>query len=369
MPNQFHRLRQLVRQRRRMRSVGETTIALDAMGSDHGPQVLLEGAYLAVTQYPTLTVICTGPTAKLRALLRDHGWEHPRIQIEDATEVVTMHEAPSESLRKRNSSVAVAARLVSEGRAHGMVSAGNTGATMATTLLQWRTLPGISRPAISAIIPHPERPCVLLDVGANVDCKARHLRDFAIMGSVYSHYMFYRRRPRVGILSVGEEPTKGNELVFATQELLRQTNLNFLGNAEGRDIVRGKFDVIVCDGFVGNIVLKFGEAVAEFIMESIKQQVQKSIISQLGAVAMMPALRNFKRQIDYAEYGGAPLLGVRGNCIIAHGSSHARAIKNALRVAAEMVGARVNDHIVEVMQENNLVPVKDARTLATAHTK
>lgn len=352
MPSRFEKLRQLVRQRRRLRAVGETTIALDAMGTDHGPEVLLEGAFLAVQQFPKLTVICTGPRGRLQSLLRQHGWEHPRLQIEDAKEVVSMHETPSDSLRKRHSSVAVAARLVHEKIADGMVSAGNTGATMATTLLMWRTLPGISRPAISAILPHPERPCVLLDVGANVDCKPRHLLHFAIMGAVYSRYMFYRRHPRVALLSIGEEACKGNELVLATRELLGATNLNFAGNAEGRDLVKGKFDVVVCDGFVGNIVLKFGEAVVDFIIDSIKQEVQKSLVSQLGAVAMMPALRNFKRQVDYAEFGGAPLLGVRGNCIIAHGSSHAKAIKNAIRVAAEMAGARINEHIIEVLREN-----------------
>lgn len=367
MPSRFQKLRQIVRQRRRNRELGEVTIALDAMGSDHGPEVLLEGAYLAVLQYPQLQVVCTGPRARLTSLLRHHGWLHPRLHVEDAPEVVTMHEAPSDSLRKRNSSVAVAARLVHEGKAHGMVSAGNTGATMAVTLLTWRTLPGISRPAISAILPHPERPCVLLDVGANVDCKPRHLLHFAMMGAVYSRYIFFRRHPRVALLSIGEEETKGNELALSARELIRQTNLNFCGNAEGRDLVKGKFDVIVCDGFVGNIVLKFGEAVVEFIIDSIRQEVQKSLVSQLGAVAMMPALRNFKRQVDYAEFGGAPLLGVRGNCIIAHGSSHAKAIKNAIRVAAEMAGARVNEHIVETLRENGILkPATDARIHAAA---
>jgi len=364
MPSRYEKLRQIVRQRRRIRALGDCTIALDAMGSDHGPEVLLEGAYLAVSQYPTLRVICTGPRMRLHSLLRHHGWQHPRLFVEDAPEVVSMHEAPSESLRKRQSSVAVAARLVQERKADGMVSAGNTGATMAVTLMMWRTLPGISRPAISAILPHPERPCVLLDVGANVDCKPRHLLHFALMGSVYSRYTFFRRHPRVALLSIGEEETKGSELVFAARDLLRTTNLNFAGNAEGRDLVRGKFDVVVCDGFVGNIVLKFGEAVVEFIMDSIRQEVQKSLVSQLGAVAVMPALRNFKRQVDYAEFGGAPLLGVRGNCIISHGSSHAKAIKNAIRVAAEMAGARVNDHIIECLQENGLL-----KTPSEAHSR
>jgi glycerol-3-phosphate acyltransferase PlsX len=321
------------------------------MGTDHGPEVLLEGAHMAVQQFPSLNIICTGPVDKLASILRHHDWTHPRISIEEAGETVGMNETPKDSLRKKNSSVAVATRLVQQGRASGMVSAGNTGATMASTLFQWRMLPGISRPAISAIIPHPDRPCILLDVGANVDCKPRHILQFAFMGAVYSHYVFHRRQPRVGLLSIGEEECKGNDLVFESQQLLRRSALNFIGNAEGRDLTKGKFDVVVCDGFVGNIVLKFGESVVDFIMENLKLEVQKSLVSQIGAVAMMPALRNFKRQIDYAEYGGAPLLGVQGNCIICHGSSHAKAIKNAIRVAAEMVGAKVNDHIVEMIRE------------------
>lgn len=351
MNSRMQQLRAQARTRRAFRR--PVTIALDAMGSDHGPEVLLEGAFEAVQDFPNATVICTGPEEKLASILKQRNWNNPRLLIENATEVVRMDEAPRDSLRKKNSTVAVAAGLVREGRASAMVSAGNTGASMATAMQQWRPLPGISRPAIVAIIPHPNHPCFLLDVGANVDCKPRHLFHFAMMGSVYAHYVYHRRQPRVGILSIGEEESKGNELVFQTQKLLADSTLNFRGNAEGRDVFKGKFDVIVCDGFVGNVVLKFGEGLAESIMSNLKEDIRKNVIAQIGALAMMPVFRSFRRRVDYAEYGGAPLLGLQGNCIITHGSSKARAIRNAIRVAGEMVSAKVNDHIIELVRKNS----------------
>lgn len=337
------------------------------MGTDHGPEEVLKGAYDAVEAFPNLTVICCGPEDRLKGILRTHRWRHDRLLVEHASEVVGMHEAPRDSLKKKNSSVAVAARLVHQKRASGMVSPGNTGATMATAMMQWRTLPGISRPAIAAVLPHPKRPCILLDVGANVDCKPRHLLHFAMMGSVYSHAVFHRRSPRVGLLSIGEEECKGNDLTLQAHMLLKDSTLHFGGNAEGRDLMRGTFDVVVCDGFVGNVVLKTSEGLAEFIMHHLKEEVQSSgLVSQLGALAMKPALKNFKRKVDHTEYGGAPLLGLNGTCIICHGSSRAKAIMNALRVAMEMVGARVNDRIQELLQANALAqstPVRATEAL------
>lgn len=324
------------------------TVALDAMGSDHGPEELLLGAYEAVTQLPLVSVICTGPRERLESIIRRNGWQNARLFVEEADEVVGMDEAPRDSLRKKHSTVAVGARLVREGKAAGLVSAGNTGATMATTLLQWRTLPGIARPAIAAVIPHPKHPCILLDVGANVDCKPRQLLDFAIMGACYSRYVYHRRNPRIGLLSIGEEEAKGNEQVLEAQKLMRHAPVHYVGNAEGRDLFKGTFDVVVCDGFVGNIVLKFAEAMADFIFTNIKEELSKNIVSQISALAMRPAFRNFKRRVDYAEYGGAPLLGLKGTCVICHGSSRAKAIRNAIRVAGELVGAKVNDHIAEL---------------------
>jgi glycerol-3-phosphate acyltransferase PlsX len=263
-----------------------------------------------------------------------------------------MDEQPHQSLKKENSSISVAARLVHEKQADAVVSPGNTGATMAACMVTWKRLPGISRPAIATLLPHPKRPCLLLDVGANVDCKGRNLLHFAIMGSTYARYVLHRRNPQVGILSNGEEDCKGTEMVKEAGAFLRASTLNFAGNAEGRDLMRGAFDVVVCDGFVGNVVLKFGEGLAEFIMTNLKDEVRRSVIAKVGALTMLPALQRFRKQVDHAEYGGAPLLGLNGVCIICHGSSRAKAIRNAIRVASEQVSLRVNHHILETLQAN-----------------
>ncbi|MCX7019922.1 MAG: phosphate acyltransferase PlsX [Candidatus Sumerlaeota bacterium] len=350
MASRIQKLREEVRLRRQARR--SATIALDAMGSDAGPDELMQGAYDAVTALHWITVICAGPSDKLEAIIRRRELAHPRLRVEHAPQVVTMDEAPKDSLRKKDSSVSVAARLVHEGRAAAMLSAGNTGATMATAMMTWRQLPGISRPAIAAVIPHPRHPSIILDVGANVDCKPRHLLHFAIMGAVYARHVFRRRNPRVGLLSIGEEETKGNEQIFDTQKLMRQSTLNYCGNAEGRDLFREKFDVVVCDGFVGNVVLKVAEGLVEFIFDNLKQQIQSNLVAQIGALGMKPVLRSFKKTIDHSEYGGAPLLGLNGNCIICHGSSRAKSIMNAIRVADEMAGANVNRRIVELLKQN-----------------
>ena len=334
MSNRIRQLREEIIRRRRERHHVPCVLALDAMGTDSGPEEMLHGAYEAVVKHSHISVIATGPVPRLHAVLRANKWIHPRITLENADEVVGMDESPRESLKKRDASVAVAARLVKQGRADGMVAPGNTGATMAHAMFQWRTLPGISRPSIAAFFPHPRRPLILLDVGANVDCRPRHLLHFAIMGSVYSRFMFHCRRPRVGVLSIGEEDSKGNELVFEAQKLLRASTLNFAGNAEGRDLLKGGFDVVVCDGYVGNVVLKFGEGVVEFIFENLKEEVGRQFLSQIGALAMLPALKRFKKRVDYTEVGGAPLLGLNGNCVICHGSSRAKAIMNALHTAS-----------------------------------
>lgn len=348
---QNQRIREEARRRLLLRRGKLIPVALDAMGTDHGPEEIIDGAWGALEKHPYLEVVLTGPQERLERIIRAKGYDHPRLRIENATEVVAMHEAPKDALKKQDSTVSVGARLVSEGRAMALVSAGNTGATMATAMMQWKRLPGVSRPAITAVFPHPFRPVVLLDVGANVDCKPRQLLHFAVMGSVYSRLILQRRKPRVGILSVGEEDTKGNELVFAARELLRQAPIQFGGNAEGRDLFAGNFDVVVCDGFVGNICLKLSESLVRFLTDNMKGEVSRNPISMMGAFAMIPAYRSFKRKVDHEEYGGLPLLGLQGTCIICHGSARAKSVKNALRVAANMVHARVNHHIVKAMQE------------------
>jgi len=218
---------------------------------------------------------------------------------------------------------------------------------MATTKLRWRALPGVSRPGIATVIPAVDHPCVLIDVGANVDCKPRHLLHFAIMGSVYAQEILHVKAPRVGLLSIGEEDSKGNDLTASTFELLQESGLNFVGNAEGRDLLKGTCDVMVCDGFVGNIVLKFGEGLASHLMHHLREQLKESWIASLAALAMKPTLRRFARKVDPDEFGGAPLLGVNGVCIICHGSSNMKAIKNAIRVAAEFSAHNVNHRIEE----------------------
>lgn len=338
--------------RRQGRYRGPVTVALDVMGTEVGVDEMLRGALQAVEDFPLVSVICVGDAELIDSHMRRLAISHSRITIEHADDVIGMDEQPHQSLKKKNSSIAIAARLVHDKLADAVVSPGNTGATMATCMVQWRRLPGISRPAIATVLPHPKRPCLLLDVGANIDCKGRNLLHFAIMGSTYARFVLHRRKPRVGVLSNGEEDCKGTEMVKEAAGLLRSSTLNFSGNAEGRDLMNGTFDVVVCDGFVGNVVLKFGEALAEFIMTNLKDEVRRSVISQVGALAMLPALQRFRKQVDHAEYGGAPLLGLNGVCIICHGSSRAKAIRNAIRVAAEQVSLKVNEHILEELHAN-----------------
>jgi glycerol-3-phosphate acyltransferase PlsX len=328
-------------------------IAIDAMGSELGPSVVVDGVKAAMRRVPgDVEVIVVGKARHLKRLLSIKRAVHPRIHLVDATQVVTMSDKPRDSLRKTDSSIAVATRLVREKQADALVTPGNTGAAMAHMMFGWRLLPGIDRPAIAGIMPTPAGVTVVLDMGANVDCKPRHLVQFALMGACYSKHMFGVENPRVGILSIGEEPTKGNEQVLATHTLLGATTLNFIGNAEGRDLMTGDFDVVVCDGFVGNIVLKFAEGMAKFIMRGLRTEVSKNLLSMLGALAMAPAAMKFGRRVDASEFGAAPLLGVNGIGFIGHGGSDAKAIANSIRTAAHFAEQRVNEHINELVLEN-----------------
>jgi len=323
-------------------------IALDAMGCDYGPAALVEGALSAIEKGPH-EVLLVGKKRTLTRLLRERGYDpsHPgRISIVPADDVVTMDDKARKAIRKKESSIYVAADLVRKGKADGLVSAGNTAATMAITKLRLRMLPGITRPAIATIIPSQTHPCILLDAGANVDCKPAHLLHFGVMGAAYAHDILGRKKPEIGLLSIGEEEIKGNAQTAAAFDLFESTKLNFIGNVEGRDILNGRCDVIVCDGFVGNIVLKFGEALAEHILTHLKGRLKSNIISSLAGLAMRPTLRKFKEAMDPDEFGGAPLLGVNGACIICHGASNEKAIMNAIRVAGDCANNRVNDHII-----------------------
>ena len=322
-------------------------LALDAMGGDLGPSVNVRGAWHACAEWSDLEILLVGDERRLSQEIKSQRVpSHVPIRIHHAGELVGMHESPVEACRaKPDSSIMACGRLVAEGLADGMVSAGNSGATMTASLFHLRRLEGISRPAIATILPTLDGHCVMLDMGANVDCKPKHLLQFAVMGAVYHEAMFKSHRPSVGLLSIGEEEGKGNELTLETHHLLKNSGLRYIGNVEGRDIPMGKADVVVCDGFVGNVVLKFGEGLSEALIRLIKDQLKGHPLAILGGLLVRGALKGIKRRVDPAEYGGAPLLGVQGISIVSHGGSNDRAIKNALRVARELVRDNINMHI------------------------
>jgi len=327
-------------------------IALDAMGGDHAPAVVVEGAVAAAREYGHRLLLVGRQEAIGRELVRLEGAITPPegIEIIDAPDVIEMHESPVLALRrKKHSSIRVACHLVREGTARGMISAGNTGAVMVTAKVVMGTLHGIDRPAVMAVLPSLTGHSVWLDVGANVEPRAEHLIQFALMGQIYSREMLGVANPRVGILSVGEEETKGNSTTREVVSLLRGSRMNFIGNIEGRDIFNGNADVVISDGFTGNVSLKAIESVAEMLAVMLRQEISSTFMSRVGYLLSRGAFRRFRRRIDYAEYGGMPLLGVRGCAIICHGRSSAKAIKNAVRVAAEVIESRVNDRIQEVM--------------------
>ena len=323
-----------------------TTIALDAMGGDHAPRAEVEGAVLAAREYGT-RILLIGIESTVRAELNRHRTRGLPIEIVPAKEVITMHDSPSQAFRrKKESSLHVASRLVRDAKADGLVSAGNTGAVMTIARFVIGTLPSVDRPALAAAFPNmKEKVTVILDVGANVDSKPVHIEQFAVMGEIYYRALWGVKKPRVALLSIGEEEMKGNELTREAAGLLKQTSLNFVGNVEGRDVFRGDVDVIVCDGFIGNIALKISEGLVEHVGGMLKKAIKSSLTSQLGYALSKKAFDSFRKRTDYSEYGGAPLLGVRGITIIGHGRSNPNAIKNAIRVANELCRLRVNEKI------------------------
>jgi len=324
-----------------------SVIALDAMGSDRAPKPEIEGAIQAARHFGT-RVLLVGPEDRLKAELRRYRWiSGLPIEIVHASQVITMDDKAVQAVRtKRDSTIRVGTRLVRDGLAAGFVTAGNTGAAMATAKMVLGALPGVDRPALAAVFPTALRTgAMLLDVGANVDCKPNNLEQFAVMGEIYFRSMFGTRRPSVGLLSIGEEETKGNELTRESFQLLKQLPLNFVGNVEGRDLYNGQVDVIVTDGFVGNVALKTSEGVVNLVRAALKDALKETITRQVGYLLSRSAFIDFKKRLDHTEYGGAPLLGVKGVCIITHGSSNANAIKNAIRVASEFAQSKVNDEI------------------------
>ena len=328
------------------------TIAVDAMGGDHAPKAEVEGAVRAATSLEVKVILVGQQDVVQRELEQHEGYRELPIEIVHASERVTMEESAGRAFKsKRDSSLRVASRLVRDGGAQGFVSAGNTGAVMATAKIVQGVVPGVDRPALAGIFPTMlGSPVVLVDVGANVDCSPRMLAQFAVMGEMYSRIILRRPKPRVGLLSIGEEEHKGNDLTRAAMPLLKALNLNFIGNVEGGDIYGGKVDVIVCDGFVGNVALKVSEGLGEMVKRLLQESLEATITRKIGYVIAKAAFTDFKKRVDYSEYGGAALLGVRGMCIICHGRSNANAIKNAIRVAAEFSGGKVNQRIEEELR-------------------
>jgi phosphate acyltransferase len=342
-----------------------SVIALDAMGSDRAPKPEIEGAVQAARQYG-VRVLLVGPESLVKPELQRHlAAARLPIEVVHASEYITMEDKVEAIRAKRDNSMRVGLRLVREGQANGFVTAGNTGAAMATAKIVLGAVSGLDRPALAAVFPTaPGNPAMLLDVGANVDCTPLNLEQFAVMGDVYFRAMFGKRPgthgPRVGLLSIGEEEGKGNDLTKEAFQLLKQLPLNFVGNVEGRDLYNGKVDVIVADGFVGNVALKISEGVANLVRTALKESLKATITRQVGALLSRSAFTDFKKRLDHTEYGGAPLLGVRGVCIITHGSSNANAMKNAIRVAAEFSRRGINDSIERGLASLRPAPVETA---------
>ena len=325
------------------------------MGGDNAPAIEVAGAVAACREFG-IPVTLVGDHARLEAELAKHACQGLDIDIFHASEVVGMHDSASDAVRKkRNSSVRLAFELVKEGKACAAVSAGNSGATMAAGMFVLKRISGIERPAIAQIFPTLRGKTLVLDVGGNVDCKPLHLVQFAIMGEVYARYAMGIANPAVGLLSNGEEDSKGNELTRETNAILKNTFLNYAGYVEGRDIFKGTVEVVVCDGFVGNVVLKVSEGLADAMGTMLKDEILKSLVSKLGGLFIRGAFKRFKKTVDYAEYGGAPLLGINGVGMICHGGSNAKAIKNAIRFAHDYAKSGLTEHVSEKLSENYAV--------------
>ncbi len=330
-------------------------IAVDAMGGDYAPEEVVLGAIEAVKAYKKYDVVLVGDAKEIRKVMTEYGTtESDRLSIVHAGEVIEMDEHPAQAIRKKkDASIVVATRLVKEGICDAVVAPGSTGAAVTAALLGLGRIKGIERPCIATPIPSKRGVSILLDSGANSDSKPKHLVQAAIMGSHYAQHIFGIKEPNIGLLNIGAEASKGNELAQTTYPMLEQTKtISFYGNVEGRDITEGIVDVVVCDGFVGNIILKFGEGIALLIMQLVKDSIRNGgLLAKLGAMAVLPAFRHLRKRLDFTEYGGAPLLGIDGSFIICHGSSKAKTIRHAVRVAGELVEEDVVGHIRASIEE------------------
>lgn len=337
-------------------------VALDAVGGDHGPAPCVEGALQAVKAYD-VEVILVGDESTLKQECERQSGHDSRLTIRHASQVVEMHESPAAVARKkRDSSIWVATELVKNGHADAVVSPGNTGASMVASFFVLGLIKGVERPAIATSLPTLSGEAIMLDVGANVDCTAEHLEQFALMGNEYGKHLLGKPNPRVGLLSIGEEDSKGNEVTKEAFKLLKGSSMNFVGNVEGRDVYSGIADIVVCDGFIGNVALKISEGVAEMIKRLLLKEISGHFLGRLAYPLIAGPLMNLKRKIDYAEFGGAPLLGVNGITMICHGRSSAKAIKNAIRRAKGMAEGGVRELIQRDIEESRSRPPMELET-------
>ncbi|MBF0565148.1 MAG: phosphate acyltransferase PlsX [Nitrospirae bacterium] len=335
-------------------------IALDAMGGDNAPKVNVDGALESIEEFGDVKITLVGDEAVLNKQLQRKSYDAQRLDVVHASQVVEMGEAMAMALRKKkDSSIRVAVGLVKSGKADAVVSAGHSGIAMATALTMLRKAPGVDRPAFATLMPTLTGRFLLIDAGANVDCKPLNLLQFAFMGNAYYKTVFGIPYPRVGLISNGEEDCKGNELTKETFKLLKTSGLNFIGNIEGKDLFSDHADVVVCDGFIGNTVLKTSEGLAETIFKMLKAEITKSFFAKIGYLLMKPAFRNFKKNTDYDEYGGAPLLGINGTCIISHGRSSPKAIKNAIKVANQLAGIDISKLISDNIAQSGMGIIKE----------
>lgn len=336
-------------------STDKCIIALDAMGGDNAPLVTVRGASQALKESQNrFDVLLVGKKSEIERIIEEENLQFPPENIIDAPDVVAMDDIPTTALKSKDTSMAVCIDLIKQGKANAFVSAGNTGAVMALSTIRLGRIEGINRPALGAIVPTLKNKCLVLDVGANVDTKANNLFEFAVMGSVYMQEIFGVNNPKIGLLSVGEEDSKGNEVTLTANKLLRNSKLNFFGNVEGRDVLKGEVDVIVCDGFVGNVVLKFAEGLLHFLVKKLRESAEESFVNKLKIGVSKGVLREILKVFDYQEYGGVPLFGVNGITIIGHGSSSDLAIKNMIFRAYETYEHRIIDRIREAIQRFHL---------------
>ncbi|HEY7862274.1 MAG TPA: phosphate acyltransferase PlsX [Thermoanaerobaculia bacterium] len=329
-------------------------IAVDAMGGDNAPLVNVDGAIAAAREFGIESLL-VGRAAQIEKMVAESGYRGDAVSVVDAAEVVEMDEpAVAAVRRKRHSSIRIAATCVRDGRAQGLVSAGHTGAAMVASKMIIGTIEGVDRPALATVLPNLTGHSLLLDVGANPDAKTPHFKEFAVMGSIYAQLAFGKKRPSIGLMSIGEEDSKGTDRTKEAFKVLKETGLNFVGNVEGREVFNGKVDVIVTDGFTGNVILKVSEALAEMVEQTLREEIKKTLKASVGFLLSRSAFRSFKQRLDYSEYGGAPLLGLKGCVIICHGRSSAKAVKNAIRFAAEFsrrsLDQKIQSSIAELHQ-------------------